>query len=86
MLEVADAGHHHRDAVSVCSLDAILVTYRSSRLGDSGDACLGSKGHAVVKGEEGITSEYGTLQLKAKVASLLDGLLQRIYSGGLSYT
>ena len=39
---------------------------------------FGSEGDAVVEGEEGIARQYGSLEVEAEVACLLDGLLERI--------
>jgi len=42
MLEVTHPRHDHGYAQAICSGDAVGVTYRATRLSDSGDTGFGS--------------------------------------------
>ena len=75
MFEVTDTRHYHCYTQLVCRCDTIGISYRAPRLCDCCDPGLRSKGDTVIKGEESITREYSSMQIKTKMSSLLNRLL-----------
>ena len=86
MFEVTYAGHGHGHIVGIAVVYGLLVTHGASGMYYRSDTGLVGYLHAVCKWEEGIGRHYGTVQVESEGGCFLDGLFQRVYARGLTYS
>src|SRR5215218_2673218 len=75
MQKMTPPGEDHRESVSICSLDDLIVAHGTAGLYDGLYAGFGQGLHAVGEGEEGVARGGGSL---GPFAGLLHGYLRGV--------
>ena len=78
MFKMSISSEYHADTILVTAINRVLVTNGATGLDDGGNAGLVGQFHAVVKGEEGVGSQHGAMEVEVEGLSLLDGLSQGV--------
>ena len=86
MAEVTETGHDHCHAVGTAIINRLVVADRAAGLYHIVDTCFMRDFHAVAEGEEGVRGHGGSVEVEVEIVSLLDCLLESVYTRCLSYT